>query len=272
MKKETRKMCYDEDLQVEACRFEGIMQPFPVHFHSYYVIGFVESGGRYLTCGNAGCSVGAGDVLVFNPQDNHACTQADGGTLDYRAFNIKPEVMGKLAKEITGRQFALRFHKNVIRDAGLFLSLRRLHEMVMDGSTEFEKSELLLLAVEQLIQECGEPFDNSVAEYNAEIEKACSFMQQHFAEHISLGTICEATSLSKATLIRAFTKAKGITPYRYLENIRLGEAKKRLEQGASPADAAFSTGFSDQAHFTNFFRNYIGLTPKQYKDIFKSKT
>lgn len=69
MKKETRKMCYDEDLQVEACRFEGIMQPFPVHFHSYYVIGFVESGGRYLTCGNAGCSVGAGDVLVFNPQD-----------------------------------------------------------------------------------------------------------------------------------------------------------------------------------------------------------
>lgn len=142
----------------------------------------------------------------------------------------------------------------------------------MDGSAEFEKSELLLLAVEQLIQECGEPFDNSIAEYNAEIEKACSYMQQHFAEHISLGTICEATSLSKATLIRAFAKAKGITPYRYLENIRLGEAKKRLEQGTSPADAAFSTGFSDQAHFTNFFRNYIGLTPKQYKDIFKSTT
>ncbi|MDE6720162.1 MAG: AraC family transcriptional regulator, partial [Treponemataceae bacterium] len=115
------------------------------------------------------------------------------------------------------------------------------------------------------------PFDNAVAEHNAEIEKACTYMQQHFSERISLGTLCEVSALSRATLVRAFAKTKGISPYRYLENVRLGEAKKRLEQGATPLDAAFSTGFSDQAHFANFFKGYIGLTPKQYRDIFKPK-
>ena len=272
MKKETRAIFYDEDLQIEAYRFEGITQPFPVHFHDYYVIGFIERGGRHLTCENAEHSVGAGDILLFNPRDKHACTQTDGGTLDYRAFNIKAEVMDKLAKEITGRKFALKFNKNVIRDAELFSALRALHEMLMRESKEFEKDELLLFAVEQLIQEYGEPFDNAVAEHDTEIEKACMYMQQHFSERISLRTLCEVAALSRATLVRAFAKAKGISPYRYLENVRLGEAKKLLEQGATPLDATFSTGFSDQAHFANFFKGYIGLTPKQYRDIFKSKS
>ena len=40
MKKEVRTAVYDDELQIEAYRFEGIVQPFPNHFHEYYVIGF----------------------------------------------------------------------------------------------------------------------------------------------------------------------------------------------------------------------------------------
>ncbi len=269
MKKETRTIYYDEELQIEAYRFEGVMQPFPIHFHDYYVIGFIESGNRCLTCENAHYSVGAGDIILFNPRDKHACTQADNGTLDYRAFNVKTERMDSIVKEITGRQFTLKFNKNKIRDNELFSALNRLHEAVIHEGKEFEKYELLLLVLEQLIRDYGEPFDNSAMERNAEIEKACLYMQRNFAENIALDKLCEISALSKATLIRAFAKTKGISPYRYLENIRLGEAKKLLEQGATPIEAAASTGFSDQAHFTNFFKDYIGLTPRQYRDIFR---
>ena len=44
MQKEIRTVCYDDDLHLEAYRFEGIVQPFPNHFHDYYVIGFMEAG------------------------------------------------------------------------------------------------------------------------------------------------------------------------------------------------------------------------------------
>ena len=50
MKKETRTAVYDEELRIEAYRFEGIVQPFPNHFHGHYVIGFVEAGQRVLFC------------------------------------------------------------------------------------------------------------------------------------------------------------------------------------------------------------------------------
>lgn len=33
-------------------------------------------------------------------------------------------------------------------------------------------------------------------------------------------------------------------------------------------DAAAMAGFSDQSHFTNFFKEFIGLTPRQYQKIF----
>lgn len=41
MKEENRKVIFDKDLQLEACFFHGISQPFPPHFHEYYVIGFI---------------------------------------------------------------------------------------------------------------------------------------------------------------------------------------------------------------------------------------
>ena len=50
MKKEVRTVVYDDELRIEAYRFEGIVQPFPNHFHEYYVIGFMEDGERVLSC------------------------------------------------------------------------------------------------------------------------------------------------------------------------------------------------------------------------------
>lgn len=39
MKKEIRTVVYDDELGIEAYRFEGIVQPFPNHFHEHYVMG-----------------------------------------------------------------------------------------------------------------------------------------------------------------------------------------------------------------------------------------
>lgn len=94
-------------------------------------------------------------------------------------------------------------------------------------------------------------------------------MEQHYAERICLDQICRCAGLSKSTLLRAFAKSKGVTPYSYLENIRVGKAKRLLEQGVPPIEAALRTGFSDQSHFTNYFSRFIGLAPGIYRDIFR---
>ena len=122
----------------------------------------------------------------------------------------------------------------MIADEEVACYLRLLHELVMKGSREFGKEEHLLLLISILIQQYEQPFESCIPECPAEIEKACAFMEQHFAEHICLEQICRCAGLSKSTLLRAFTKSEGVTPYSYLENIRIVRAKKLLEQGAPP--------------------------------------
>ena len=269
MQKEIRTICYDDDLHLEAYRFEGIIQPFPNHFHDYYVIGFIEAGTRCLSCKNKEYTVSQGNILLFNPNDSHSCVQCDGGTLDYRGLNIPKETMLSLAEEVTGQRVLLGFSENVIKNDELNLYLRSLHQIIMDGSKEFEKEEMLLLLISLLIGQYGQSFENCIPECIEEIESACIFMSEHFAEHITLENLCNCCGLSKSALLRAFTKSKGVTPYRYLQTVRIGKAKELLEQGVTSVDAAIQTGFSDQSHFSNFFHMFIGLSPAAYGRIFK---
>lgn len=109
MKKEVRSAVYDQTLRVEAYRFEGIAQPFPSHFHEYYVFGLMEKRGRLLSCGDQDCLIRTGDVLLFNPKESHGCIQEDGNVLDYRCFNIECKVILDLVKEASGRSEFPRF-------------------------------------------------------------------------------------------------------------------------------------------------------------------
>ena len=162
MKKEVRTVIYDDELRLEAYRFEGIMQPFQNHFHEYYVIGSMENGKRCLSCKNKEYTLQRGNIVLFNPGDNHACVQGDDGTLDYRALNISRESMLTLTEEVTGKRELPGFSENVIFDEEVTCYLRPLHEMIMKGFDDLGKEENLLLLISLLIQRYGQPFEKDL--------------------------------------------------------------------------------------------------------------
>lgn len=271
MNEEIRNVVYDNELEIEAYCFKGIVQPFPNHFHEYYVIGFVEEGQRLLCCKNKEYILDKGSIVIFNPNDNHSCVQNGESALDYRGLNISKKTMLDLAEEVTGKRELPWFLQNVIYDKEINCYLHSLHQMVIMGGGNLEKEEALLFLISELIQNYGQSFEDCVPECRKEIERACKFMECHYRERICLEQICGYAALSKSTLLRAFTKSKGVTPYRYLINIRINKAKKLLEQGVLPIEAAIETGFSDQSHFTNYFSSFIGIAPGIYRDIFCRK-
>lgn len=268
LNKEIRTICYDEDLKLEAYQLKGIVQPFPNHFHDYYVIGFVESGTRLMSCKNKEYTITKGNILIFNPNDSHGCIQSDGEVFDYRGINISKDTMQSLTEEITGKT---EFTENVIIHIESRNYLSSLHKMIMNGSMEFEKEEMLFTLISLLIEQYAQPFSQSLPICSEEVCKACDFMEKNYYNHITLNDLCLCSNLSKSTLLRAFTKAKGVTPYRYLQTIRINKAKELLEQGDTPVAVAMKTGFSDQSHFTNAFNMFIGLSPAVYQQIFKEK-
>lgn len=273
MTREVRTVVFDEDLKLEAYQFEGIMQRFPNHFHDYYVIGFIEQGKRYLVCNNEEFLLNSGDVVIFNPEDPHACEEIDGSPLDYRCINIQPQVMREYVQEITGLNYLPRFTPTVLYQSELAGFLHELHLMILESQSDFQKEELFLFLLEQLLRDYS---DASAAgpsqELTTEIKIICDYIESHYADSITLNQLSEIAGISKYHLLRLFTRQKGISPYCFLETIRINHAKKLLEQGMLPMEVAIQTGFSDQSHFTNFFKKLIGLTPKQYMRIFTHET
>lgn len=264
MSNEIRTAVFDDKLQIEAYRFKGVMQPFPNHFHECFVIGLIERGERKMICRSREYTLNEGDMLLLEPETPHGCVQT-AGTLDYRALNISSRVMSGLYREITCKEEPLRFSRNVIRDSEISAQFAGLHEMIMNGSGGLEKEEALLFVVSEIIRASGTSFLERFSRDTSQIERACRFMEENFSERITLDCLCECCGMSKSTLLRSFTRVCGITPYRYLQTIRINKAKELIEHGVKPIDAALQTGFSDQSHFTNAFGTFIGLPPTAYK-------
>lgn len=267
--KELRNIRYDRELGIEAYRFKGVLQPFPNHFHDHYTIGFIKDGRRTMTCRGREYHVSKGDVILLQPQQNHACLPYRDSPLHFYGLNVVPQVMADLTEEAAGRPFQPSFTTPAIKDPEAAETIFRLNEMIFDGVQDPQKEDLLLELTALLMAHCrdeseapdGNPFD--------EIAEACRYMEAHFDEHISLDDLCGVAAMSKSTLLRAFTREKGITPYRYLETLRINRAKELLAAGATPVEAAAATGFTDQSHFNRYFTRFIGLSPGMYRDIFR---
>ena len=269
MNETPRTILFDNDLHLEFCHFVGMEQPFPNHFHDYYVLGLIEAGTRRLFCKNRDYIVGPESLLLFQPGDSHGCTQSGGELLDYRSVHISRDTMYVLTQELSGEARVPVFTENIIRDSAAAGYFRRLHALAMSGSREFEKEETFLLLLSLLLEQYGQPAPKYESGRGGEVKSVCAFIDGHYGEHITLDQLCQCGGYSKSSLLRAFTREKGVTPYRYLQAVRIGQAKILLEQGVSPAEAALRTGFADQSHFTRFFTQFIGLPPAAYGRIYR---
>ena len=206
----------------------------------------------------------------LNPLDNHACEQADAldeKALDWRCLNIEKDVMRRTTAEFTGRNELPVFTSTVTHQSNAVPALKDLHGMVMQEAKGFHKEEHYYFLIEQLLRNFTQPTTEALRQTSGEIQAACEYMAHNYAEAITLADLSKVSGLNKFTLLRSFTRQRGITPYQYLSTIRINNAKKLLCAGVSPIETALRSGFADQSHFAQFFKNFSGLTPKQYQDM-----
>lgn len=278
MATELRTLHIDTELQIEAYQFKGLMQKFSPHFHEYYVIGFIEAEQRQLICKGEEHIINPGDLLLFNPYDIHSCEQIDHLTLDYCCINISLDVM----RELNDGQLPY-FSQSVLVNHPLTQTLKNLHSYIVQSQNQQypqqieckkHKEELL----QHLIQQLTQHYTNLSLSYSdtrhpndQNVETICNYLEQHYSHTVTLAELSDLVGYSKYQLIRAFNQQKKITPYSYLETIRVNKAKELLEEGTQLIEVAVQTGFSDQSHLSKFFKKMVGLTPKQYLNVFQQE-
>jgi len=103
-------------------------------------------------------------------------------------------------------------------------------------------------------------------------ELVASAQQKIEANYNDAGTIEEIIKdipASRRNIVRRFKQVIGITPIEYLQQIRIGAAKKLLEQtDKQMTEIIFDSGYNDPKAFRKIFRKSVGMTPSEYRDKF----
>lgn len=184
---------------------------------------------------------------------------------------INASLLREIFTQIMGMKQDYPFFPNmVIDDDKLFDMILNLHLILEKPDTSLlEKESAFVSVMEQLIMKYADSSSDkrNLKSSGKHIKIVKEYLDQNYEQDISLEMLSELTDLSPFYLLRLFKKEVGATPHIYLTQRRISKAKEFLTMGDPLSDVAYKTGFVDQSHFTNRFKNIVGITPGQYNNI-----
>jgi transcriptional regulator GlxA family with amidase domain len=103
------------------------------------------------------------------------------------------------------------------------------------------------------------------------VVKNCEYwLSQHYREMDAIKQLVSMNEVPERSLKRRFKAATGDTLIGHLQNLRIEQAKKLLEQEDSPIEeVSEEIGYMDVSFFRRLFKRLTGLSPGQYRRMFQ---
>ena len=91
-------------------------------------------------------------------------------------------------------------------------------------------------------------------------------MRERSAHALTLSYVSKEMNLTREYFCRLFKAETGVTPAKYMKNLKLEKGKELLETTLlSVKQITHEIGLNDESHFVKDFKNAYGLTPSRYR-------
>lgn len=101
------------------------------------------------------------------------------------------------------------------------------------------------------------------------VNLAKKYIDEHYAEEISLQTIADLAHVNAAYLSSVFKKTTGINYLTYLTEVRMEKAKELLCQlDMNLSQIANAVGYTSTRYFSKTFENEVGMKPSEYRRVY----
>ena len=262
------------DICVELMRTSYQRQAFPKHAHEYFTIGVGLRGTGVLWFRGSNHLRQRGDLVVLRPDEVHTGRPAPGSALlSYLAVHVSESVLALCANAHGIRRGGTaNVASEIIRDPAISAELYRVDASMRtsgvigidDTAVDAVARALALLvgryanAERPAASAFGEP---QVVRIVREIIDDC------YADNActSLAMLSVKCGVTPFHIVRQFTRSVGLSPHRYLVQVRVRRARELLARGIPPSFVAAMTGFADQSHLTMHFKRHVGTTPASYQ-------
>ncbi len=246
-----------------------------LHCHDFYQMIAVINGMGHLQINDTSYPITSQQVFFLPPHTRHSVSLIHTGKDIPHLLDIKFELTnGDLQERLSHLPYSL-----AISD---FRRIQSCYEQILWESKNqlplyshaiHDYFCLLLIQVLRSESPAGIasplPFENAVSVEIMEgssIAPAVEFIQKNFTEKIGLEDLAQLTPHSKTTLIHKFRDAYGITPMKYMNQLRLEKAIHLLNNTEfSIAAISDQCGFHSVHYFSRCFKLSLGCSPLVYR-------
>ncbi len=240
---------------------------FPEHHHDFYEIVLVEQGSGIHVFNGQPQTLCAGCVCFVRDHDRHLYEQTDNLCLTnvlYRgpeAFRFLTGLRDLLPQEQDGRYPShWRIGNKLMAQAKTVIA--QLEQLTPGEALEQQaEQELYFMQLLMLLRHgCR---DQHSDDQDGRLRRLLDWLNDHYSEEIDWEQLADDFSLSLRTLHRQMKQQTGNTPQRYLNRLRLLQARHLLRHSDHRiTDIAFQCGFGDSNHFSTLFKREFGCAPR----------
>ena len=242
----------------------------PTHTHSEYQFCLsLDCPGEYYYRGTH-YWVPTGSISVIHPGEIHTGRDIDDRQTyaTFRMMYLSLDVVNAAVLEIAESDANSPFFADpIILDPHLAKHFLNFHSSSQGTSSRLEQDSLLLSLLTQFILHYGDTAftPRLVKEERKAVHRVRDYLQENYAEDVTLDRLSQIAELSSYYLSRVFRAEVGILLHQYQTQIRVERAKMQLAQGVSIQQVAVEVGFVDQSHLTRHFKRFVGITPGKYR-------
>lgn len=105
--------------------------------------------------------------------------------------------------------------------------------------------------------------------YDPRIRRSISYIKANLGSPMDMDMLAREAHLSRAHFFTLFRRCTRISPNVFINMMRMERACHRLADHRSGTLGSLSAelGFSEQSHFTRFFRQHLGVAPSEYRRV-----
>ncbi|KAF3886996.1 MULTISPECIES: helix-turn-helix transcriptional regulator [Nostocales] len=212
-----------------------------------------------------------GTIAIIPVDIIHRCLWEEN--IEFMFVSVDPLLVKRLGMEISSLEnIELIPHFATQQDPlilGILFSLKDELESKITGDSLYVEQLKTMLVIHLLKKYCVK--NTQIVKYSDGLPKyklrqVLEHIHSHLNSEIKLAELASLAGISQYYFCQLFKNSLGITPYQYVLQQRVEQAKQLLRNGQiAICDIALMCGFANQSHLTKHFRKITGMTPKDYQ-------
>lgn len=250
------------------------------HWHPEIELTWIMTGEMEYHVNDRQYILKEGEGLFGNSNTLHSGYMKDGKGCTYLSVTFHPRFLYGYENSILQTKYvdyitaneewsSLHLEKNVVWHQEILYWVREIYEMSQEPPADYElRVHMLVMQIWQKLYQYFASLPEREKKPRLHLQRLrdiVSYIQEHYAEEISLDEVAEQVNICKSECCRFFKKHMNMTIFDYILFLRIQKSLPLLKSGESVTEVAGRVGFSSPAYYGQIFKRYMKCTPREYK-------